>query len=152
MAVAVFDYGLWALQYPQLARCVSEPQAGALFLQAGLYCSNTECSPVSDLAQRLMLMNLLVSHLAEINQRIAQGNGGLVGPIRQAQEGSVSVTVAIPDTRGLEFWFMQTPYGAQYWAATAGYRTAQYVPAIPYNFGPYGYVGGGGWGIPGWPN
>lgn len=152
MAVAVFDYGQWALLYPQLALSVSEPQGQALFLQAGLYCNNTDCSPVSDLAQRQMLLNLLVAHLAEINDRIAKGNGSLVGPIRQAQEGSVSVTVAIPDTRGLEFWLMQTPYGAQYWAATAGYRTAQYVAPMPYNFGPYGYGHGGGWGNERWPS
>lgn len=152
MAVAVFDYGQWALLYPQLARCVSEPLGAALFQQAGLYCNNTDCSPISDLGQRSMLLNMVVAHLAEINERIAKGNGGLVGPVRQAQEGSVSVTVAIPDTRGLEFWYMQTPYGAQYWAATAGYRTAQYVAAPPYNFGPYGYGYGGGWGFPPWPN
>jgi hypothetical protein len=152
MAAAVFNYGQWALLYPNLALCVSEPQAQAFFLQAGLYCDNSDCSPISDLAQRLMLMNLLVAHLAEINHRIAQGNGGLVGPIRQAQEGSVSVTVAIPDVRGLEFWFLQTPYGAQYWAATAGYRTAHYVAAPPYDFGPYGFGFGGGWGNSRWPN
>lgn len=152
MAVAVFDYGQWALLYPNLARCVSEPLGGAYFLQAGLYCDNSECAPVSDLGQRLMLLNMVVAHLAEINRRIAEGNGSLVGPIRQAQEGSVSVTVAIPDVRGLEFWYLQTPYGAQFWAATVSYRTAQYVAAPPYDFGPYGYGYGGDWGNPRWPS
>lgn len=149
MAVAVFDYGQWALLYPNLAQCVSQPQATAYFAQAGLYLDNSECSPVSDLTTRSMLLNLVVAHLAQINQAVASGNT-LVGPIQEATEGSVSVTVKLPDMNGLEFWFLQTPYGAQFWAATASYRTMQYVPGIQPGFDPIGYVGAG-WGMPRWP-
>lgn len=149
MPAATFDYGTWALLYPDLARCVSEPQGQAFFLQSGLYLDNSECSPVSNLAQRQMLYYLLVAHLAQLNAQAASGNN-LVGPIQQAQEGSVSVTVKLPDARGLEFWFLQTPYGAQYWAATGPYRTMQYVAAPQPVFDSLGLVGG--WGYPQWPN
>lgn len=149
MAVAVFDYGQWAILYPNLASSVTEPQAQALFGQASLYCDNSECSPVSDLTVRLALLNLLVAHLAQLNFAAASGNA-LAGPVESAKEGSVEVKVKLPDARGLEFWFLQTPYGQQYWAATAAWRTMQYVPGpqpvfeawqagYGYGFAPWAY-------------
>lgn len=146
MTVCVFDYPLWAISYPELAQCVQPAQAQAYFEMAGLYLDNTDGSFVCDAAQRLPLLNMLVAHIAALNAKGAGGNG-LVGPIEEATEGSVTVKVKLPDSRGLEFWYLQTPYGAAYWAATAQYRTMQYVPAQQPYFGP-GPVGfGQGWGL-----
>ena len=41
--------------------------------------------------------------------------------------------LAYPEVAGAE-WFVQTKYGAAYWAATARYRTARYYPG-PQPFG-----------------
>lgn len=150
MAVAVFDYGLWALRYPELGGSVPSVLAEAYFSEAGLYLDNTDCSPVTDVNARLALLNMLVAHIAKLNAPIGGiAPSGLVGPIESATEGSVTVKVKLPDTRGLAWWFMQTPYGAAVWAAMAPYRTAHYVPALQPEFGPFGNLGfGQGWGIP----
>ncbi len=140
MPAVTFNYGQWALLYPSLARCVQPSLADAYFAQACLYLDNGECSIVSDVTQRAALFNLLVAHIAQLNHQAAGGNN-LVGPIQTAQEGSVSVTVKLRDMSAMEAWFNQTPYGAQYWAATAQFRTMQYVPGQQPAFDPLGYVG-----------
>lgn len=153
MAVAVFDYGVWALRYPDLAASVASPLAQSYFGDAGLYLDNTDCSPVQDVNARLSLLNMIVAHIASLGIGSRGGAGGLVGPIESATEGSVTVKVKLPDAKGLAWWFMQTPYGAAVWAALAPYRTAHYVPGLQPDFGPYGYTGGfgQGWGIPTYP-
>lgn len=85
---------------------------------------------------------------------------GIVGRVNSASEGDVSVSSewqAPPNAN--QAYFTQTKYGAQYWTATARFRTAQFVPAPPsaydplYGLGPWGgyypgngYNGGGGYG------
>lgn len=139
MAVAAFDYGIWALRYPELAVSVSIPLATSYFGEAGLYLDNTDCSPVQDVAARLALLNMITAHIAKINAPIGGvAPSGLVGPIESATEGSVNVKVKLPDSRGIEWWFLQTPYGAAVWAALAPYRTARYVPGLQPAFGPLG--------------
>lgn len=151
MAVAVFDYGVWALRYPDLAATVASPLAGSYFAEAGLYLDNTDCSPVGDVNARLALLNMIVAHIAWLNRPASAGGGtGLVGPIEQATEGSVTVKVKLPDSRGLAWWFMQTPYGAAVWAAMAPYRTAHYVAGPQPLFGPFGYDPQG-WGAQRFP-
>lgn len=149
MAVAVFDYGVWALRFPDLAASVSIPLANSYFGEAGLYLDNTDCSPVGDVNARLAILNLIVAHIAQINLPASAGGSGLVGPIESATEGSVTVKVKLPDSRGLAWWFTQTPFGAAVWAALAPYRTAHYVPGPQPIFGPFGYTGfGQDWGLP----
>ena len=128
MAVADFDYALWSASYPELAP-VTELVAGALFRRATLFLNNTDGSPVSDVALRLDLLNLIVAHLASLGGAGQEGGASwLVGRVTSATEGSVSVKVdAGPSSAGSAFW-LQTTYGFQYWTATAGYRTMHYVP------------------------
>ncbi|WP_233867119.1 DUF4054 domain-containing protein [Paraburkholderia adhaesiva] len=149
----VFSYRTWAARYPSLAASVKPKQAQAYFGEAQLFCDNTPMSPVRNLAIRATLLNLLVAHLAMLNmpQGTASGatSGGstsaasagpspLVGRITSATEGSVSVATQMDVPPGSAQWFNQTPYGAEFWAATAAYRTMRYIAAPPpRNLDPY---------------
>lgn len=143
MGVAVFNYAAWAARYPTLAAKVDEPLAQSYFDEAGLvYLLNNDCSVVQDVPTRLVLLNMLVAHLAALNGATASGEAGLVGRVSSATEGSVTINADYNAQPGSEQWYAQTPYGAQYWAATVGYRSAIYVPG-PQPFlgvpGPYGW-------------
>lgn len=135
MGVASFNYTAWAARYPALAPAVPEELAALYFAEAGLYLDNTDCSPVDDVTTRLVLLNMLVAHIAALNGATAAGAAGLVGRVSSATEGSVTINAELQTRPGTEQWYAQTPYGLQYWTATAVYRTAQYVP------GPRPYLG-----------
>ena len=122
MAVAVFDYALWAARYPEQAAFVAEPLAEAYFLEAELYLNNTDGSVVTDVPVRLLLLNMLVAHIAILNN---PERGGLVGRIETATEGSVTVAVEMAEP-GTAAWFMQSTPGAAFWQATVRYRTMRY--------------------------
>jgi hypothetical protein len=128
MAVAVFDYALWSLSYPELKASVTPAVAGALFRRAGLFLNNTNASVVTDVETRLDLLNLIVSHLAALGGAGGGGNSGLVGRVTSATEGTVKVDVDAGPSTGSNAWWLQTQYGFQYWQATAPYRTMRYVP------------------------
>ncbi len=125
------------------------PLATAYFSQATLYLNNTDCSPVSDVGQRLQLFNMLVAHIAALNGAIGPGSQGIVGRVSSATEGGVTITFDYQATAGSAQWYAQTPWGAQYWEATAGYRTMQYVPGEQPFLGVPGYggLGQGGYGF-----
>ena len=73
----------------------------------------------------------------------------LVGRVASASEGSVSVSLEYASSTSVnQAWFFQTPYGAQFWQATAAYRQMRYVAPMPRNFNPW--PPGGGW-PGGWP-
>jgi hypothetical protein len=145
MAVVVFDFATWALVYPQLA-AQGPVVAGEWFKGAEVILNNTDVSWVQAIPERTFLLNLLTAHIGTLFQ--AGASGGLVGRISSATQGSVTVSsdYAAPEAAS---WFLQTPYGALYWQATAQYRTFQYVAAPPRVFPPfrrgYGY-GFGPWG------
>jgi hypothetical protein len=149
--VVVFSYEVWAARYPSLAANVSEPLAQAYFDEAQLFCDNSRCSPVRNLAIRAVLLNLLVAHVASLNMSAGATSGGstsgpaagpspLVGRITSATEGSVSVTSEMDVPPGSAQWFNQTPYGAEFWAATAAYRTMRYITLAPCVMDPYGLL------------
>ena len=129
MTIAVFDYQSWAARYPELAPTTSAALATALFVEAGAYLNNTDASPVCDVAMRGVYLNMLVAHLAALQ------NAQLVGRISSASEGSVSVSseYAVP---GSAAWYAQTKYGAAFWAATASFRVMIYTAPPPPNFAP----------------
>ncbi|MEK7888230.1 DUF4054 domain-containing protein [Burkholderia contaminans] len=145
--IVTFDYGVWSLRYPALGAAVSEPLAQTYFDEATLYLDNTPCSPVQDVNVRALLLNMLVAHIAQLNQPVGVAAAGgsntaapspLVGRITSATEGSVSVSTEMNVPPGSAQWFNQTPYGAAYWAATAAYRTMRYVSMPPpRNMDPY---------------
>lgn len=127
--VASFDPVGFLQAYPEFGT-VPEAQLAADWLQAGLYLNNTGNSPVQDIPTQTMLLNLLTAHIAKLVQGSnGQGASGIVGTVNSATEGSVSVGAqAIVNTSNQ--WYMQTPYGAQYWQATAQFRTFQYAPGF----------------------
>jgi hypothetical protein len=141
MAVAVFNYAVWELRFPSLAPAVPEPLAQSYFGEASLLLDNTDCSPVADVNARLVLLNLLVAHIAAINGASASGSAGLVGRISEATEGSVTIRADYTAAPGSAQWYAQTPWGAEYWALTANYRTMHYVPGEQPFLGVVGYMG-----------
>lgn len=140
MGVVTFDYDAWAAEYPTLAVSVDSPTATRYFARACLQLNNTDCSLVRDVAQRAILLDMLVAHIAALNGATQAGKAGLVGRISSVTEGSVTIAADMPTRPGTEAYYMQTPYGAEYWEATAGYRTMQYVA------GPAPYTGVPGYG------
>ena len=133
--VVVFDADKFLAQYPELKKTASESftwhdQAQGWFRQAELMVNNTPCSIVKDLAEREVLLFLLVRHFVALYDRAIQG--GLVGRISSASEGSVSVSAEMPSNTASAAWYNQTPFGASYWQLTAKYRRFCYVPGGHY--------------------
>ena len=130
--VVTFDYTAWAAHYPALATSVDATRAQACFDEATLYLSNTPGSPVRDTTRRALLLGMLVAHLALLDLPESQGGaGGMVGRLRAATRGSVSVTTEFGTLAERAAWFSQTQPGASFWAATRGLRRARYVPGLP---------------------
>lgn len=125
--VVAFDYAAWSTRYPEFLPAVTQPLAQMFFNEACLYIDNTATSAFADAThggQRETLLNMATAHIAALNQ---PGASPLVGRIASANQGSVSVSVDYK-AAGTEQWWAQTRYGAALWAATASYRTMQYLP------------------------
>lgn len=139
MGVVIFDPAAFKLRYPEFSP-VDDALLQQYFTQATIYLDNTDFSRVSDLAVRAMLLNMLVAHIAFLYSGAnGQSPSGLVGRIDSASEGSVSVHADMPGVTANSAWYMQTKYGADYWNATAPFRTFQYISGhSPSNY-PYGY-------------
>lgn len=139
MGVVIFDPSAFKLRYPEFSS-VDNALLQQYFTQATIYLDNTDFSRVSDLAVRAMLLNMLVAHIAFLYSGAnGQTPSGLVGRIDSASEGSVSVHADMPGVTANSAWYMQTKYGADYWNATAPFRTFQYISGhSPSNY-PYGY-------------
>ena len=139
MAVVAFDPTGFLARYPEFAS-VNQATLGAYFNEATIYLNNTDASPVTDGSVgglRSTLLNMLTAHIAKLNATV-DGNApsDLVGRVDQATQGSVSVHADMGQVPGSAAWYMQTKYGAAYWAATAAYRTMRYYPgaSIPQGF------------------
>lgn len=100
------------------------------FRQAEMLLNNTPCSVVKNLDERETLLFLLVRHFAELHHRAVQG--GLVGRISSATEGSVSVSAEMPASSAGAAWYNQTPFGASFWQLTSRYRRFRYVRGQQY--------------------
>lgn len=134
--VVVFDPDKFLAQYPEMQQAstaftwFAEAQdkvslLQSWFRQAELILNNTHCSVVKNLVEREILLFLLVRHFAELHSRAVQG--GLVGRISSATEGSVSVSAEMPIASPSSAWFYQTPFGANFWQMTLKYRGFRYV-------------------------
>lgn len=131
--VVVFDPAAFVARYPVFAT-FNAAFPGALqgyFDTATLFLNNTACSVVGDINRRAILLNMLVAHLLQLDGVLTPGgsgsSGGQVGRVSGATEGSVSAQFAMEGVTANSAYFMQTQYGAQYWYATAPYRTMHYV-------------------------
>jgi hypothetical protein len=100
---------------------------------------NTISSPVQDIAQRTMLLNLLTAHICQLRQPLnGQPSSPLVGRISEATEGSVTVKAEMIAAPGSAQWYNQTKYGAQYWQMTLPFRSARYATGPRRSFMPVG--------------
>ena len=135
MAIVVFDINAFRERYPEFDT-VSDTLLNAYFVEATVYLDNTDCSPVTDVNVRAVYLNMLVAHIAALNSGVGgQKPSGLVGRVASASEGSVSVSTGEVPVSPSSWGYLQTPYGAAYWQATAAYRTVRYVPgASPSNY------------------
>lgn len=136
--VVTFSFTEFAAMFPVFAN-VDQAFAKGCFTLGGLYFANNALNPAlcsgSDVMK--MLAYLVTAHLAWLNApRDAQGNPAaagqapspLTGRITSASEGSVSVAVELKDSGSpSEAFFSQTPYGLQFWQATAQYRQMRYI-------------------------
>jgi hypothetical protein len=150
-----FDYAWFQRKYPTIAEWCSPDDARGYFDIACVFCDNSDAggatpawspldiivfdyygypgsrwhgSPVTDIPTRQRLLGMLTAHIATLFAPLnGQPSPSLVGRISSASEGSVSVSVDIPQVPGAE-WYTQTKYGFMYWAATARYRSFRYVP------------------------
>lgn len=128
--VVAFSYPQWAALYPTLAASVNAAQAASYFTIATSIHRNDGGGPVNDATQQLNLLNMLTAHIAQLfAPQNDEPASTLVGRISGASQGSVSVQAAYSNSISEQMaFFIQTPYGALYWVATAPYRTARYIP------------------------
>jgi hypothetical protein len=145
-----FDYAWFMRRYPELSEWVSPDVGQGYFdLATGFLApGNSGPPPASafwliwscgdrpqgmsvfiDIPQRQLLLGLLTAHIAKL---FAPINGvpspDFVGRLASASEGSVSTSFDFPGVTPNSAWYMQTKYGAMYWAMTARYRSMRYVP------------------------
>ena len=92
------------------------------FVRAEGFLANSAASPVSDLVKRKTLLYLATAHIAALASR----GSSVVGQVTTASQGSVSTAFSALQP-GKADWWNQTQYGAEFWAATAIYRSFQYV-------------------------
>lgn len=142
-AVAVFTSSEFKSSYPMFAT-LGDPQLEEAFSLSTIYLRNDGTSPVRTVGLQTSLLYMLTAHLCQIMYGVnGKAAGGMVGRINSASQGSVSIGADWPTTAN-SAWFLQTPFGANFWQATAAYRMARYIPG-PTRFGN----GLGGSGIPG---
>lgn len=157
-----FDPTAFVAEFPEFTNV--QAQLPGYFARATAFFQNDTCNPAFCVGVPFMaaMLNLVTAHVASLNSyRDAAGNyvvattpgaqppPGIVGRINTASEGSVSVGSEYNSSGSpSEAYFIQTRYGAEFWQATAQFRTAQYVAnptVVPGTIGPgagfVGYVG-----------
>lgn len=132
--VVSFVYSEWVAAYPEFAG-MTAPQGQAAFNDATLLLSNSCRSPIRDANKRQQYLYVLTCHACFLRFGSNDGAGkitpapGIVGRIAQASEGSVSVSAQydasnVPQGQA---YYIQTPWGAFYWQATAKFRQFRYA-------------------------
>jgi hypothetical protein len=146
MGVVAFDPAAFIVNFPQFAT-VSADALNYNFARAQQVLDNTDCSPVVDLTERALLLDLLVAHITALNQGVnGVAPSGLVGRVSGATQGSIRVDTDYGETSKAAAWYLQTPWGAEYWNDTAKYRTMRYRPGRSYPAPPQPLPGlGFGW-------
>lgn len=125
--VVVFDVDKFREAYPSAKG--TDTQLNNAFIKAGMLLRNDKHSCVCNLAEREMLLWLLVAHMDTLQANIDEGNSA-VGRASSASEGSVSVSLDYGTATNGEKWYTQTPYGAEYWALTSRYRSFLYTLGV----------------------
>lgn len=128
MAIVVFDPTEFKLKYPPF-KDVDDGFLRTCFDTATLYLSNDDCSVVQNIQKRKHLLYLLTAHIAQLMGALNPGGApsGGVGRISNATEGSVTVGFDFGPVSSSQAWYVQTQYGAMYWAATVYLRSFRYI-------------------------
>lgn len=136
--IVTFDPNAFIRLFPQFGSITPEMFTDVILPLAQQYCRNDGGGPVTTAASQTNLLNLMVAHICQLFY--PQGSNGpagpLVGMIKSVTEGSVDVSVEFPLTQN-NAWYMQTPFGAAFWQASAAYRTMRYIPGFTRNFNPW---------------
>ena len=126
MAAVIFNPANFKARYPEFT-AVSDDSLTMCFDEATLYLSNSDNSPVQNIARRTTLLNMLTAHVAFLSGKLsADGMPKPVGRVSNASEGSVSAGFEYA-TPGTQAWFVQTQYGASFWQATVNLRSMRYI-------------------------
>ena len=129
--VVAFNYTNWAATFPEFSTTVTEDQAtNILYPIATTFVRNDGGGPVSTAQIQTNLLNFVIAHRAFLFFGTnTQPSAQVVGRISSATEGSVSVQTDYGNNVGqqMAFW-VQSKYGAAFWAMSAQYRTARYIP------------------------
>ncbi len=122
--IVEFDVNEFKVLYPSIK--LTDEQLINCFAKAEINLNNTHCSHVESLKERKILLYLLTAHYAVLQSRIESGNDA-VGRVSSATEGSVSASFDYGQVSQSAAWYLQTPYGAEYWSMTKKYRSFLYV-------------------------
>jgi hypothetical protein len=123
--VVVFNPTEFKEIYPEFGT-FSDVRLTWFFNKAELLFNNTKQSCIKDLRKRKILLYLATAHIAQLQKQVDSGNT-LVGRVSSASQGSVSIGSDYGALGKDEKWWVQTPYGAEFWQMTAMYRTSIYV-------------------------
>lgn len=116
--------------FPSFANLTDEQLQWFFSIAENTIIDNTKSSCFT-LDIRKKFFYLLVAHQAQLDKRVADGNGDLVGNISSATEGSISVSVApIHSPTAMRQWLNQTPFGLQFNALTTAYRSALLIGGL----------------------
>lgn len=132
MAIVALDVDYFARRYPT----INVSDADLLqdyFDESCMFVNNTDSSIVSDVGERKILLHLLMAHIAALNGFDSPDgsdvSSGLVGRVTSATEGSVTVSTDYgASISEQQAYFLQTPFGADFWAKTKKYRSFMYIP------------------------
>lgn len=138
-----FVYADWIARYPEFV-LVPEATVTAQIPVAEMFWRNDGTSPATTDAIQATIFYAVIAHLVQLywGTGAAPSPAGIVGRISNASEGSVSVAAEWP-TNPSNAWWLQTQYGASFWAMTAQYRTMRYIPGYQRIFNPW--LGPGRW-------
>ena len=129
MAIVDFDLSYFMTRYPVMS--TDNPAVYSMYFgEAELMLNNTDSSIVTDVGERKILLHLVTAHISTLNGKNKDiQNNGIVGRITSASEGSVSIGADYGNApvSGSMAWYLQTPYGAQFWQLTNKYRRFRYV-------------------------
>ena len=131
--IITFNLAVWAAQFPEFTGFVPEPTALMDSVIASAYIDLGSTGPMANnVPVMTQVWYLATAHIAQLMQGSSlQPAGATVGRIASASEGSVSVTLDMPEPNSaLEGWWNQTKYGAMVYAMTAQFRVGFYVPPL----------------------
>lgn len=124
-----FDYSAWAAAFPMFCNLTSDQVQTAVLPLAETYCRNDGSGPVNNSGLQTALLNLMVAHIAQLMFGVnGEPASPLVGRVSSAAEGSINVTVDMPEGVPQAAWYNQTQFGAMYWQMMSPYRTMRYIP------------------------